>query len=92
MHLTPHDLRILHLASLDAEGRLSFHIAEDGSIALQGGGNGDCLSAGDSLPKLEEWGLLSRQVGRTYVLTPEGWERVLQAERRPAPSGPSASA
>lgn len=78
MQLTPHDLRILHLAAQDAEGRLTFHITDEGAIALQGCGSRESLPAGDSLPKLDEWGLLSLQVHRSYVLTPEGWEAIRQ--------------
>jgi hypothetical protein len=80
MQLTAHDLSILHLAARDIEGRLSFYIAEDGSIALLGKGVARPLFAEDSLPKLEELGLVSRDVSRTYVLTPEGWEALIQAE------------
>ena len=76
MQLTDHDLRILHLASLDAEGRLSFQITAEGSIALLGKGGTHPLPAKDSFPKLEEMGLVSREVSRSYVLTPEGWEAV----------------
>ena len=76
MSLTTHDLRILHLASQDAEGRLGFHITPDGSIALRIFGTGVTLPAEDSLPRLEGQGLLMRCTGRTFVLTPEGWEAV----------------
>lgn len=76
MLLTSHDLRILKLASHDAEGRLTFHITEEGSIALSGKGEPEPLPADGSLPKLEEMGLLSREVSRSYVLTPKGWEEV----------------
>lgn len=79
MHLTDHDLTILHLAAKDAEGCLTFYMAEDGCIALLGAGESQPLLAEDALPKLEELGLLSREVSRTYVLTPEGWERVQAA-------------
>lgn len=73
MQLTSHDLRILQLASKDEDGRLSFRIAEDGSIALQRPGDPCTLRAESSLPKLEELGLLSREPSRSYVLTGEGW-------------------
>lgn len=76
MPLTSHDLSILRLAARDVEGRLTFFISEDGSIALLGKGETQPLLAEDSLPKLEELGLLSREVSRSYVLTPEGWEAV----------------
>lgn len=80
MDLTPHDLTILHLAARDAEGRLTFYIAEDGSIALVGKGEATPLLAEDALPKLEELGLLSREVSRSYVLTPDGWDAVKQSD------------
>lgn len=76
MPLTAHDQRILHLASRDAEGRLTFSITEYGAIALKGKGEGPTLLAEESLPKLEELGLLTRELGRSYVLTPEGWDAV----------------
>jgi hypothetical protein len=73
MSLTSHDLRILRLASEDPEGRLPFHIARDGSIALQGAGGAPPLPAGEGLPKLEDGGFLTREVERSYRLTPRGW-------------------
>ena len=76
MQLTSHDLHILHLASRDAEGRLTFYITEDGSIALVRKGEAHPVLAEDSLPRLEEMGLVSREVSRSYVLTPDGWEAV----------------
>lgn len=76
MHLTSHDHRILRLAARDGEGRLRFFIAEDGAIALVGRGEEGPVPAEDSLPKLEEMGLLSRELSRSYVLTPEGWDEV----------------
>ena len=80
MQLTSHDHRILQLASQDSQGRLTFRIAEDGSIALQGQGSPDPVAAEGSLPKLEELGFLSREVSRSYVLTDEGWA-VVKASR-----------
>lgn len=77
MRLTPHDIRILRLAACDAEGRLSFHITSEGAIALVGKGDPRPLHADDALPKLEELGLLSRELSRSYVLTPKGWEAVM---------------
>jgi hypothetical protein len=79
MQLTPHDLHVLQLASRDAEGRLTFYIAEDGSIALMGKGEAKPMFAEDSLPKLEDLGLMTRELSRSYVLTPEGWEAVRNA-------------
>lgn len=79
MPLTPHDLFILRLAARDAEGRLTFYIAGDGSIALVGKGAPTPVSAEDSLPRLEELGFLVRARGRSFVLTPEGREAVQSA-------------
>lgn len=76
MPLTDHDFRILHLATRDVEGRLSFYIGEDGSIALTAKGELNPVPAEGSLPKLEEMGLLSRELSRSYVLTPQGWDAV----------------
>lgn len=80
MLLTPHDRLILRLATRDAEGRLTFYLAGDGSIALVGKGASLPVSAGDSLPRLEELGLLKRERNRSYVLTPEGWEAAREME------------
>lgn len=79
MPLTPHDLRILNLASRDVEGRLGFHLTEDGSIAVLAGGTAESLPGEDSFPRLEDLGLMTRAVRWSYVLTPEGWEVVMQA-------------
>jgi len=76
MSLTPHDQRILRLASTDGQGRLTFHITENGAIALLGRDRTQLLLAEDSLPKLEEEGYLNRELGRSYVLTPKGWDAV----------------
>jgi len=80
MSLTAHDRRILHLAARSPEGRLTFHLDADGSIALLGPGEVQPLPAEDSLPRLEELGLMSRAVSRSYVLTPAGWDEVRTAE------------
>ena len=74
MQLTPRDLSILRLAARDVEGRLPFYITEDGSIALLGKGETIPLLAEDSLPRMDEMGLVTREVSRSYVLTPAGWE------------------
>ncbi len=76
MQLTSHDRCVLHLASRDAEGRLGFYLDEDGVITLVGKGDVDPVPAEESLPKLEEGGLLSLDLCRSYVLTPKGWEAV----------------
>ena len=80
MQLTAHDQKILRLAAKDAEGCLTFYIAEDGSIALLGRGETQPLPAEDSFPKLEEMGIMSREVSRTYVLTPLGWDTLKAVE------------
>jgi hypothetical protein len=41
-----------------------------------GKGEPSPLPAEGSLPKLEEMGLLSRELSRSYVLTPRGWDEV----------------
>ena len=76
MQLTSHDRCVLHLASRDAEGRLGFYMDEDGVITLVGKGELVAVPAEESLPKLEEVGLLSLDLSRSYVLTPKGWEAV----------------
>jgi hypothetical protein len=79
MRLTTHDLSILRLAARDAQGRLSYCLAEDGSTALLGEDGARPLGARDSLPRLEAWGLVSRKASRTYVLTPDGWDVLMVA-------------
>ena len=74
--LTSHDLSILHLASLDAEGRLGFAVADDGSLTLLGFGATGALVGEDSFPRLVELGLLARGINRTFILTPGGWDEV----------------
>jgi hypothetical protein len=76
MPLTSHDLRILQLAAQDAQGRLGFCITEEGALALMGTGASTPMPAEEAFPKLEELGLLRRDVRRSYVLTPSGWEAV----------------
>ena len=72
--LTSHDLRILHLASQDVEGRLAFHVTEDGTLTLLGVGATGALAGEDSFPRLVELGLLARGMSRTFILTPGGWD------------------
>ncbi len=76
VQLTSHDRCVLHLASRDAEGRLGFDLDEEGVITLLAKGETQAVPAEESLQKLEEGGLLSRGLCRTYVLTPKGWEAV----------------
>jgi len=78
--LNSHDLRILCLASEDPDGRLSFHIAADGSIALQGAGGSPPIAAGEGLPKLEDGGFLSREADRSYRLSPRGWQALREGQ------------
>jgi len=76
MQLTSHDRCVLHLASRDAEGRLGFYLDEEGVVKLLGKGETQAVPAEESLPKLEEGGLLSLDLSHSYVLTPKGWETV----------------
>ncbi len=76
MQLTAHDLRILQHASTDVQGCLTYTLSAEGSLLLQGRGLAQPLPAGDSLPKLEQIGLVSRGLHRTLVLTPQGWDVV----------------
>ena len=77
MQLTPHDLHILRLASGNPEGRIGFGISREGSIQFFPMGDPAPVPAEDALPKLEDLGFLKREVNRSYVLTPEGWDLVL---------------
>jgi hypothetical protein len=76
MDLTPNDLCILHFAAGDPEGRLSFFLTEEGTIALTRRGVEAPVPAGDAFPGLEEKGLLVREVSRSFVLSVSGWEMV----------------
>ncbi len=76
MRLTSHDRCVLHLAAQDAEGRLGFLLDEEGQIAVLGREEAQAVPAGDSLLRLEAEGLLSLDLSRSYVLTPQGWEVV----------------
>lgn len=76
MQLTCHDRCVLHLASRDAEGRLGFSLDEEGLVTLLGKGETQAVPAGESLSKLEAFGMLNRDLSRSYVLTPKGWETV----------------
>ena len=81
MQLTAHDLHILHLASGSPEGRIGFGISPEGSILfLPEGGQAPVLAEG-ALPRLEDLGYLKREINRSYVLTPEGWDLVLSGMR-----------
>jgi len=81
MPLTAHDWCILHLAARSPEGCLTFYIEADGSIALLGKDQDLPLLAEDSLPRLEQLGLLILAVNRSYFLTPKGWDEVRETER-----------
>lgn len=76
MQLTRQDLQILRQASRDAQGRLSYALSPEGSLVVLGGEGVQPLAAGESVPRLERFGLLSRAVSHTLVLTPEGWDMV----------------
>jgi len=76
VQLTSHDRCVLHLASRDAEGRLGFYLDEEGVITLLCKGEVQPVPAEESLPKLEQGGLLTRDLSHSYVLTPKGWETV----------------
>ena len=76
MQLTPHDLHILRLASGNPEGRIGFCISEEGSILFLPLGGPAPVPAEDALPRLEDQGYLKREINRSYVLTPEGWDLV----------------
>ncbi len=74
--LTSHDLCILHLASQDVEGRLGFHVTDEGTLTLLGVGASGALCGEDSFPRLVELGLLARGLSKTFILTPGGWDVV----------------
>ncbi len=81
MHVTEHDLRILRLAAAHPEGRIGFDISPVGTLRFIPLTSAPEVEAEDALPKLEDMGLLKREIHRSYVLTPEGWEWALQGVR-----------
>ena len=78
MKLTDHDLRVLRLASQDLEGRISYFLTEEGEVMVPGDQGGGPISAEGALSRLEASGLLRRALNRSYVLTPQGWDRSLE--------------
>ena len=74
MKLTPNDLCVIRFAAADPEGRVGFHLTDEGTIALTRHGVASPLPAGDAFPGLEEMGLLVREVSRSFVLSERGWE------------------
>lgn len=82
MPLSAHDLQILDLAAISPEGRIGFGISEEGTLQLYPTGRLSAVPAEDALPRLDDLGYLRRDVNRSYVLTPKGWEAVGAA--RPA--------
>lgn len=81
MPLSAHDLQILDLAAISPEGRIGFGISEEGTLQFYPAGRTVPVPAGDALPRLERLGCLKREVNRSYVLTPDGWEAVELARR-----------
>jgi hypothetical protein len=81
MKLTSNDLSVLRFAAEDPEGRVGFHLTEEGTIALTRRGVEAPLPAGDAFPGLEELGLLVREVSRSFVLSERGWELAREGSR-----------
>ena len=80
MKLTDHDLRVLHLASQDLEGRISFFLTEEGIALVPGDQAGEPISAEGALSRLEASGLLQRALNRSFVLTSQGWDTAASEE------------
>ncbi|GLH71224.1 hypothetical protein GETHPA_27570 [Geothrix rubra] len=81
MRLSPHDLQILDLAAISPEGRIGFGLSEEGTLQFLPAGRPAPVPAGDALPRLDDLGYLRREVNRSYVLTPEGWDAVREARQ-----------
>jgi hypothetical protein len=79
MPLSAHDLQILDLAATSPEGRIGFRLSEEGTLQFLPAGRPGPVPAGDALPRLDDLGYLRREVNRSYVLTPEGWDAVAAA-------------
>lgn len=88
MPLSPHEFQILDLAAITPEGRIGFGISEEGTLQLYPAGRALPVAVGDALPRLERMGCLKREVNRTYVLTPEGWDLARGGQRLLDPAGP----
>jgi hypothetical protein len=81
MPLSAHDLQILSLAAVSPEGRIGFGLSEEGTLQFLPAGRPGPVPAGDALPRLDRLGFLRREVNRSYVLTPEGWDAVREARQ-----------
>ncbi|HEX9008991.1 MAG TPA: hypothetical protein VF804_01400 [Holophagaceae bacterium] len=79
MPLSAHDLQILDLAAVSPEGRIGFGISEEGTLQFYPTDRPSPVPAGDALPRLDDLGYLRREVNRSYVLTPRGWDAVAGA-------------
>ena len=77
MPLSAHDLQILDLAAISPEGRIGFGISEEGTLQFYPAGRPSPVPAEDALPRLDDLGYLRREVNRSYVLTPRGWDAVV---------------
>ena len=88
MTLSARDLQILDLAAVTPEGRIRFGISEEGMLQIYPIGRPHPVVVGDALPRLERMGCLKREVNRTYVLTPEGWDLAQGGQRLLDPGGP----
>ncbi len=80
MKLTDHDLHVLHLASQDLEGRISFFLTEEGVVMLTVDRSGEPVPAEGALSRLEASGLLRRALNRSFVLTSQGWDTAASEE------------
>ena len=87
MTLSARDLQILDLAAITPEGRIGFGISEEGTLQVYPVGRSHPVVVGDALPRLERMGCLKREVNRTYVLTPEGWDLARGGQRLLDPAG-----
>ena len=81
MPLSAHDLQILDLAAISPEGRIGFGLSEEGTLQFYPAGRALPVPVGDALPRLERMGCLKREVNRSYVLTPEGWDLARGGQR-----------
>lgn len=87
MPLSAHDLQILDLAALSPEGRIGFGISEEGALQVYPAGRANPVPVGDALSRLERMGCLKREVNRSYVLTPEGWDLARGGQHLLDPAG-----
>ncbi len=87
MPLSAHDLQILDLVAISPEGRIGFGISDEGTLQLYPAGGAVPVGAWDALSRLERLGCLKREVNRSYVLTPEGWDLARGGQRLLDPAG-----